>query len=215
MDQMMRPEGEVIYQIIPDDDDDHQEEEGGANNDDNNNNNLPVITIRERTIYAITRTSYYRRTIPDGGMQFDDLFRMAGRTGGIMRISLVWIAAQLNRPEFGGVAGTYVAELASLYGVDLNRVADGIIQAHHRVRTLFVPRLITADETAVPGDFVCAVCLLTREETTSGENNDNNWVTADGCPFHFFHRECMLPWSGSNNNKCMTCSRPLLSSSRA
>ena len=55
---------------------------------------------------------------------------MAGRIGGIargvMRISMVWIAAQLNRPEFGGVAGTYVAEL------DLNRAHSWLRWANYK-----------------------------------------------------------------------------------
>lgn len=181
--------GEIIYRII----DDEQVVVGERV--------LPTITIRGTTIYATTRTVHYRRSIPEGGMRFDDLFRMAGRLGGIQVVSLIWIAAQLNRPEYGGVAGPYVAELATLHGVNLNPVIDQIIQ-DYAARGIpapppaFVPRLITTE--AVPADYTCAVCL----ETRGGE-----WVTADGCSFHFFHRECMMQWTRRN---CITCRRPLL-----
>ena len=172
---------EVYYRIVDDE-------------VDPNNNELE-ITIRNGTVYAISRTHYYRKQIPAGGLEFMDLFRMSARLGATM----IWLAAQLSRPEHEGIAGPYVAELATLHGVDLVPVVEGLLQT--RRRSAFRPRLV--DFEYVPEDEVCYICLLSAEETP-----EDDWVIAEGCSRHRFHRECMLQWTGSN---CMTCQAPLRS----
>jgi hypothetical protein len=187
---MARQQRVVFYRII--DDDGPAEEQPAA-----------VITIRGGIIYAQSRTVYGRMPIPEGGVTFNQLFTLSTN----LRMSCIMIAAQLNRIEFGGAAGNYVAELATLAGADMNRIAENLINQHRqRVireilgrRSRAIPRLITAE--SVPEGHTCAVCLITVDETP-----EDDWVYADGCSLHFFHRECMRPWTGS---KCMYCNRQL------
>lgn len=194
----------VFYRII----DDH---------DDNNNNNIEAntgalhIRITDNIVYATSRTLYYRRPIPAGGLSLDDLREMRLRLNGP---SVYWIAEQLNRPEYGGVAGADVAGLASfLYGIDLDSIVDEIFRQHPRI--LQVPEVLTVPEVVpllttvvvvetVPQDYTCVVCQLTAGETPTNEE----WVTAAGCSLHFVHRMCMVPWT---RGTCMTCRAPLRS----
>jgi hypothetical protein len=197
---------EVFYRIIDNEDDDGRP---------------PIITIRERNVYIISHTMYYRLPIPDGGFQIRDILDLRRRLDN--RYTGPWIAAQLNRREYRGVAGTFVAELAArndtaIYNARPNRAADRY-QIFMRVirdaqndrppavgnaleiqtRRAHVPSMIAVD--AVPANYTCVVCLLTSDETPG-----RKWVTADGCALHMFHRRCLRPWTGGN---CMTCRREL------
>jgi hypothetical protein len=204
----------VFYRIIDNEDDDGRP---------------PTITIRERRIYIISHTMYYSRPIPAGGLLSRDILDLRRRLDN--RYTGPWIATQLNHSEYRGVAGPLVARLAETYNVNLNHAVAGyrvftpinrinvnpvgraevmrMIQAvlndrpaavgNAQTRSAHAPSMIAVD--ALPADYTCIVCLLTSTETPGDE-----WVTADGCALHMFHRKCMRPWTRGN---CMTCRREL------
>ena len=165
--------------------------------------NEPNVTIVGRMAIAVTRTIYIRCEIPVGGMGFMELMGMSTRLG----IRAAVLAEQLNRPEYGGVAGPIVADMAQLNRMDVNRVADGLIinnlvnQMVRRtpVETRHQPRIVDVDSVAE--DEVCAICLQEKKDDPSLP-----WAIAAGCTRHKYHRECLEPWRG---NHCMTCRAPL------
>ena len=110
--QMELPEGE-IYQRI-------------GQNADGMPDDEPTITIFRGNAIATSPTIFYSRQIPEGGFVFRDITMMACR----LRVRFTWVADQLDRPEFAGVAGPYVSELAILNNnnrVDVNAAANEII----------------------------------------------------------------------------------------
>jgi hypothetical protein len=173
-----------------------------------------LITIREGSMFATSPTVNFQQEIPDGGLSLFDLISVARR----LEVSSIWLAERLSQPQFEGAAGPHAAELAILFGQNLNQIADVVIR-NDRVNALArnvrelaqqrgvvvnldpvrtPPRLNTA---TVSGDEICMICLHTATETLEDE-----WVTAAGCTFHRFHRACMAPWRGV---KCMVCARAL------
>ena len=170
-----------------------------------------LITIREGSMFATSQTVNFQQEIPDGGFSLLDLISMARR----LEVSSIWLAERLSQPQFEGAAGPHAAELAILFGQNLDRIADVVIRNDRinalarNVRVLaqqrgvvvnldpVKPRLSTV---TVSEDETCIICLHTASETPEDE-----WVTAAGCTFHRFHRACMAPWRGA---KCMVCSRP-------
>ena len=167
------------------------------------NEHEPTITIVDgNAIATIPQAYYYSRRIPEGGFTFDDIFAMSSR----LRVRGPWLAAQLIRPEFGGVAGAYVAGLATINGLGLNAAADIVIRNHEARRQqqarLFAPALIilpAADATVLNNEIDCPICLERQQP-------HETWATCVGCDFHSFHLECITHWRGSN---CMMCRRQL------
>jgi hypothetical protein len=197
MQQQQLQEGEVYNQMG----------ELVYNNNGMLNEHEPTITIVDGVAIATIPEAYeYSRRIPEGGFTFNDIFAMSAR----LRVRGPWLAAQLSRPEFGGAAGAYVAELGTL-NVDLNAAVNnlilnaGIIRGvvndifDQRERRQFVPTLnIILLPVNDADDDDCLICL--------GGNPQEIWATCAGCDFHRFHFECITHWRGS---ACMVCRRRL------
>jgi hypothetical protein len=113
------------------------------------------------------------------------------------RVRIPWLVTQLNNPFLEGAAGPYVAELATLYEANLDRVADLFIRAHQHT-TPNRPLQLHPVEAPLPDDF-CVVC----QHTSTSEN----WVSIEGCTRHRFHRECVEGQFRGGN--CMLCRAPL------
>ena len=170
-----------------------------------------LITIREGSMFATSPTVNFQQEIPDGGFSLFDLIFTARR----LQVSSIWLAERLSQPQFEGAAGPHAAELAILFGQNLDRIADVAIRNDRinalarNVRVLAQQRGVIVNRPLEPRlntvtvseDETCIVCLH-----TAAEKPEDEWVTAAGCTFHRFHRACMAPWRGA---KCMVCSRPL------
>ena len=209
-----------------------------SSSSDNNNNSIVFGTTRyNNNMVAITATSntaFFEFMVPEegrGGFLLDDVALMARE----LRVRPIWLADQLSRLD-GGVAGPRVAELALLYGNNMEQVADvteritrlnsirasllevvnrrglnadgrytGILDApvlppmivnsrRPRLNTFYGP---------IPQDHTCVICLMNVDEAGGGQQ----WVTAEGCNLHFFHRSCMAQFRGG---LCMLCRAPLV-----
>ena len=189
---MELPEGEIYRRI--------------GRNADGMPDDEPTITIVGRNAIATSSTIFYNRRIPEGGFVFDDMMMMASR----LRVRFTWLADQLDRPEFAGVAGPLVSELAILYRVDVNAPANETIVNNaveriyrniniNRHAAPFIPALHLLTNP-VPGDEICVICLGT------GAESSGDWATAQGCDRHSFHFACITLWRG---NTCMVCRRQL------
>ena len=177
--------------------------------------NEPDISIHGRVIFAVANNILIRCQIPEGGLGYGELMDIAVR----LRVRSPWLAEQLNQPQYNGIAGPIVAEVAQINRMDVNRVADQIISEANqaRIRELLFrrfrpdrlaepevrrqPRIEAVVEEEVADDETCAICLQDKKEDLSLA-----WATAVGCTRHKFHRECLEPWRG---NYCMTCRAPL------
>ena len=162
------------------------------------NQDEPHIAIVDGELIATSRTMLFSGPIPAEGYNFHDIFRL----GSLLRVRGPWLADQLNRPEFNGIAGRYVAELAVLNTIDINVVAGAIINnalARGIIRPR--PRALTLTELTVPDEEVCVICLSTKSES-----QNETWVTAQGCASHRFHAGCIRQWTAGT---CPTCRAPL------
>ena len=147
-----------------------------------------------RTLTIEARDMSMRLPIPEGGLQNMDIFNISSAFG---RVRIPWLVTQLNNPFLEGAAGPYVAELATLYEANLDRVADLFIRAHQHT-TPNRPLQLHPVEAPLPDDF-CVVC----QHTSTSEN----WVSIEGCTRHRFHRECVEGQFRGGN--CMLCRAPL------
>jgi hypothetical protein len=164
------------------------------------------FTIRDRRALTIEAHDLsMRMAIPEGGLSAMDTIDISFALGGVERVRGPWLAAQLNRPEFEGAAGPYVAELATLYGADTNRIADLIIiraQQHQPVTRTIQPLQLHPVEDPLPDDY-CVVCLNSSEEETG------DWVTIGRCSRHRFHRSCVEGDRLVCRDTCMLCGMQL------
>ena len=159
-----------------------------------------IISNRQTlTIEAPDRSMHME--IPEGGLSAMDTIDISYAFGGVGRVRGPWLAAQLNRPQFEGAAGPYVAELATLYrAVVTNGVAAGqfILSYQQRVTTpqpTINPLQLHPVENPLPGDF-CVVCQNSNDEA-------EDWVTIGRCSRHRFHRQCVAGrFCGTT---CMLC----------
>ena len=182
-------EGEVFRQV-----------ERQVDDNNNNNNNLLLltvtITVARQEVVITSPTMYYSRGIPDAGFDFLDIFSMSTR----LNVRGSWLAAQLNREEYGGIAGAYVAELANGANQNYNthdNMTNRIARMLHNMNNTMTPELNVVMATTVPDDQVCVLCL-----DTAAESPQKNWATCAGCDLHSFHFECISRWRGS---RCMVC----------
>ncbi len=115
----------------------------------------------------------YSVPIPEGWFDMHGIFRI---TGSFLRVRGQWLADQLSRPEFNGIAGPVAANLAVLNRMDVNEVADAIIR-NAIARGILRPRphALTLTELTVPDDEVCVICLRTK-----AESQNETWVTRSG-----------------------------------
>jgi hypothetical protein len=157
------------------------------------------VFIQNGTMIAISRTMYLSRVIPETGFGFVDLMTLAMR----LNVRSPWLAAQLSRPEYEGIAGGITASLGLLNGVDVDRqaIVTSIVNrmVEHASQSL-LPRPLTIVDS-VEETETCIVCLETKAEEPSLP-----WATAAGCSRHHFHLKCLQKWHG---NTCMTCRAPL------
>ena len=172
-------------------------------NEENNDASQMRFTISNRqtlTIEAPDRSMHME--IPEGGLSAMDTIDISYAFGGVGRVRGPWLAAQLNRPEFEGAAGPYVAELATLYrAVVTNGVAAGqFILSYQRVTpqpTTINPLQLHPVENPLPGDSFCVVCQNSEAE------EEEDWVTIGRCSRHRFHRQCVAGrFCGTT---CMLC----------
>ena len=167
--------------------------------------NQPVVLIQNRTMIAISRTMYLSRVIPETGFGFVDLMTLAMR----LNVRSPWLAAQLSRPEYEGIAGGIAASLGLLNRMDLDgesqqAIVAGIVNrmVQHATPVVTPARQITTVvEPLIEENETCVVCLDTKAEEPSLP-----WATAAGCERHRFHLKCLQKWQG---NTCMTCRAPL------
>ncbi len=174
----------VIYRIID-------------NNDESRNDEF-TVTLREnsRVIVVISRTAYYRRIIPDGGLQLADIRRMMDLFG--VRFSR--LIEVLNRRQFRGVIGPVLAEMAELNAFFTRFRPILLILPQQQQPPPPPPPQLSALDTAPGGETTCAICLETGADTQNQE-----WSTAEGCAHHSFHTACIQRWTGGN---CPTCRAP-------
>lgn len=157
------------------------------------------LTLNGNVMTVITRTAYLRREIlpvEEGGWDLRDFIE----TGYKLECDhLHFIHHLLRTPGRGGVTPELIAVVCGLlYNIQFED--DDAQPDSPTPNREIAPRLITAE--TVPDDHVCTFCLL-----TNGETPEDEWVTADGCALHFYHRECIQPWRGEN---CMFCRAPLI-----
>ena len=194
--------------------------------------NIVFGTTRYNNMVAITATSntaFFEFMVPEegrGGFLLDDVAVMARE----LRVRPIWLADQLNRLD-GGVAGPRVAELALLYGNNMEQVADVTeritrlnsirasllevvnrrgLNADGRYTGILPPMIVNSRRPRlhtfygpIPQDHTCVICLMNVDEAGGGQQ----WVTAEGCNLHFFHRSCMAQFRGG---LCMLCRAPLV-----
>ena len=156
--------------------------------------NQPTVTIVGRTVIAVSRTIYIRCEISEEGLGFPELFRMMN----LLRVRIAWLAQQLNRPEYGGIAGEIIANAAQINQADIDRARNGPLYASIMSR-LVRPRIVEVN--SVTDDETCVICQHTKNDDRS-----LRWAIASGCPRHMFHLDCIRPWRGS---RCMICRAPL------
>jgi hypothetical protein len=171
-------------------------------NEENNDASQMRFTITNRqtlTIEAPDRSMHME--IPEGGLSAMDTIDISYAFGGVGRVRGPWLAAQLNRPEFEGAAGPYVAELATLYRADTNRVAGQFILEYPRntPQPTINPLQLHPVEDPLPGDF-CVVCQNSNDEA-------EEWIIIGQCSLHRFHRQCVE--GRFNGTSCMICRAPL------
>jgi hypothetical protein len=166
-----------------------------VNEQHNDANEVRFTICDRRTLIIQTQNVSMRREIPAGGLQASHIINISFLLGGIRRFSGPWLAAQLSRPQFEGAAGSYVADLATLYGADLNRIADLSIREHRP--TPIHPLQLHPVADPEPEDF-CVVCQNTEE---------GGWVIIQGCNRHRFHRLCVA--DRFHGTTCMLCRAPL------
>ena len=149
-----------------------------------------AIAIQGRDVIVNSSAGVYRMRIPEGGFGFNELFSFST----LLNVHSSWLAKELSRPEFDGIAGEYVAELAT----EESRVIDDPTRAiaHMIHQTVGRPELNVLTEP-VPDDEVCVVCQLTKAAAPN-----KSWATAEGCDVHRFHYECIQRWRGT---RCMVC----------
>jgi hypothetical protein len=92
--------------------------------------NEPDISIHGRVIFAVANNILIRCQIPEGGLGYGELMDIAVR----LRVRSPWLAEQLNHPQYNGIAGPIVAEVAQINRMDVNRVADQIIREANQAR---------------------------------------------------------------------------------
>jgi hypothetical protein len=164
-----------------------------------------TVNIVNNHVVAISRTLYLRQRIPPNGFLVSAISEMAARLG----VRIRWLAVQLCQPRFGGVAGRYVRMLIRPLRVlsstgEIHNVEVEIMheffrrnreRATHTVIRCYFPVPAVAD------DEVCTICLQTKEDDPAKQ-----WVRLPGCPRHFFHMQCILPYRGEN---CINCRQPI------
>jgi hypothetical protein len=163
------------------------------------------LTLNGNVMTVITRTAYLRREIQveGGGWDLRDFIETGYR---LECDHLDFIHHLIRTPSRGGITPELIAVVSGLlYNIQYDDEAQPIMMMNAAADSPtpnreIAPRLITAE--TVPADHVCTFCLLTSDETPEDE-----WVTADGCARHFYHRECILPWRGGN---CMFCQASLI-----
>lgn len=172
----------VIYHIIDNDDDESRNDEFTV-----------ILRENSRVIVVISRTAYYRRIIPDGGLQFPDIQRMMDLFG--VRFSR--LIEVLNRRPFREVIGPVLAEMAEFNALftRFRPILLSLLQQQPPP-----PPQLSALDTAPGGETTCAICLETGADTQNQE-----WSTAEGCAHHSFHTACIQRWTGGN---CPTCRAP-------
>ena len=177
--------------------------------DDTRQMRFTICCDRQKTLTIEAHDRSLRMKIPEGGLLAMDTINISFAFG-VGRVRGPWLAAQLNRPELEGAAGPYVAELATLYGVDMNRIADHLIRAHHHHQRVTTTRTnhqplqqLHPVEDSLPDDYFCVVCQNSSEETE--EEEKKGWVTIGRCSSHRFHRCCVEDDRLRRRETCMVC----------
>ena len=142
--------------------------------------NLPSVLILNTHMYAFFRTTSHTYEIEEGGLTIEELTDFSTQLG----VPSAWLAAQLNRPQFGGAAGPVVANMAQF----INGARDGPVVVETR-------RIVPVDSVAE--DETCVVCLQEKQDDPTLP-----WAIAAGCTRHKFHRKCLEQWQGDT---CITC----------
>jgi hypothetical protein len=163
----------VIYRIV--------DEEDGEN--------TPEITVQNRTLTAISRTLYYRRQIPERGVQLDDFLAMAEQ----LEVDPDWLLNSLFNHLDIDNAVLLLVHLQLMNGGVVFVVGAESPPEHP------APRLNVLNEP--PEEGTCAICLETSSDTPG-----KAWATAEGCDTHRFHTACIRDWRGGT---CPICRVPL------
>lgn len=175
-----------------------------------------LFTVSGRTVIASlpSGVTIAERVVPYGGLRNSDIISLAEQ----LDVDSFWLAEQLNRVDVSGsnttamtFFGPNVAALAMLYGDNFTRIANIAsritntllrgIQEELAQNGEHLLKLNQSPPDSIPTDHVCVVCLHDAASTPGAE-----WVTAEGCARHAFHRGCMLQWIGL---ECMLCRAPL------